>query len=107
MPSIKELLNSAAKIDARMAGQQAAAVVAAKAALQSTTVVPVANPAGSDDEAGGDSADEALGSFDVYKVIDGVRAERASKYNVTREEADEFVADNPDDEYEIVEDPAE
>lgn len=43
-------------------------------------------------------------SFDVFKVVDGKRAERASKYSLTAEEAAKFVAENPENAYEVVAD---
>lgn len=40
--------------------------------------------------------------FDVYKVTDGERGKRASRANVSQLDADQYIADHPDDEYEIV-----
>ena len=48
---------------------------------------------------GGDKGAEL---FDVFKVVDGERAKRASKHNITQDEAETFVKDNPDNTYEIV-----
>jgi|GEM_PF-4722852 len=42
--------------------------------------------------------------FDVYKLTDGVRGKRPSKANVSREDAEAYVADRPDDAYEIAAD---
>lgn len=46
-----------------------------------------------------ESAPVAL--FSAHKVVDGKPAKRGSKYNLTQAEADQFIADNPDDVYEI------
>lgn len=39
--------------------------------------------------------------FDVFKLTDGQRGKRASAANLTLDEAEQYVSDRPDDEFEI------
>ena len=59
---------------------------------------------GSADSADNGNDGSDVETFDVFKVVDGERSKRASKHNLSADDADQFVADNPDNEYEIVSD---
>lgn len=56
------------------------------------------------EEETGDLLGNAEPLFDVYKVVDGKQATRASKHNINKADADAFVAANPENEYNIVPD---
>ena len=52
-----------------------------------------------------ESEDDKSGSEDqfyIYKVKDGETASRASKTGLTEEEANQFIAENSDNEYEVI-----
>ena len=44
---------------------------------------------------------EPVALYDVHKLTDGVRGKRASKANIPLGEAEQYVADRPDDAFEI------
>ncbi len=46
-------------------------------------------------------AEESEPLVSIYKLTDGARGARASKANVTAEEAAAWIADHPGDEYEV------
>lgn len=79
MPEIIDMLKSAAQIDARLAQ------------AKQVTLVP----------SGGVPVKPVAPTYAVYKMADGQRGARASAVGLTREAAEQYVADRPANQYEI------
>lgn len=77
MPTHIELLKASAAIDAR--------IKASAAKPPEPQKTPVMTPS----------------TYAVYKVVDGVKGERASKAGLSKQEADKYVAQRQDNQYDI------